>query len=70
MKRLFRFLLFISVSVWLLSACITEDVMPDTRRGNFEALWQTLGERYCFFGRKAAAYGLDCALCAQLTEYV
>ena len=59
MKRLFRFLLFISVSVWLLSACITEDVMPDTRRGNFEALWQTLDERYCFFGRKAAAYGLD-----------
>lgn len=43
----------------LLGACITEDVPADTRRGNFEALWRTLDERYCFFAEKADAYGLD-----------
>ncbi len=40
-------------------ACITEDVQPDTHRGNFEALWQTLDERYCFFELKKQQYGLD-----------
>lgn len=43
----------------LLSACITEDVPADTRRGNFEALWNIFDTRYCFFGLKREAYGLD-----------
>lgn len=41
------------------AACVTQDVPPDTCRGNFDALWQTLDEHYCFFSYKAAEYGLD-----------
>ncbi len=41
------------------AACVTEDVPPDTCRGNFDALWHTLDERYCFFSYKASEYGLD-----------
>lgn len=43
----------------LLLSCITEEVPDNTRRGNFEALWRTLDERYCFFREKQTAYGLD-----------
>ncbi len=52
-------LLLLPLLALLLGACITEDVPADTRRGNFEALWRTLDERYCFFAEKAGAYGLD-----------
>ena len=31
----------------------------NTRAGNFDALWRTLDERYCFFVEKGEAYGLD-----------
>ena len=62
-RRLFRLccpLLFsVCAAVGLLSACITEDVEPDTNVGNFEALWNTLDEHYCFFDYKATEYGLD-----------
>lgn len=40
-------------------ACITEDVPADTRRGNFEALWNIFDTRYCFFAEKQREYGLD-----------
>ena len=53
-----RCLLALSMTV-LLGACITEDIPDNTRRGNFEALWKTLDERYCFFDYKQQAYGLD-----------
>lgn len=53
------FLLILSVFCALLSSCVTQDVPDDTRRGNFEALWRTLDEHYCFFGYKHEAYGLD-----------
>ncbi len=43
----------------LLASCITEDVPADTRQGNFDALWRTLDEHYCFFSYKAEEYGLD-----------
>lgn len=49
-------LLCISLSF---TACITEEMPTDTRRGNFEALWSVIDERYCFFQHKADAYGLD-----------
>lgn len=49
-------ILFLSL---LTVSCITEDVPDNTRRGNFEALWQTLDSRYCFFAEKQAEYGLD-----------
>lgn len=42
-----------------LSSCITEEMPVDTHRGNFDALWQTIDEHYCFFEYKTEAYGLD-----------
>ena len=42
-----------------LSACITDDVEPDTQTGNFLACWKALDENYCFFGEKGEEYGLD-----------
>ncbi|MBQ2123174.1 MAG: S41 family peptidase [Bacteroidaceae bacterium] len=47
------------LSLLLFTGCITEDVATDTRRGNFETLWQLFDERYCFFDYKAEEYGLD-----------
>ena len=52
-------LLTMLVSVLVATSCITEEVAPNTVRGNFDALWQTLDERYCFFDLKATEYGLD-----------
>lgn len=40
-------------------SCITEDVPADDPQGNFDALWKTLDENYCFFSYKAEEYGLD-----------
>lgn len=53
-----NFLLLIALLL-LPTACITEDVPDNTPTGNFEALWKTLDEHYCFFDLKAEAYGLD-----------
>ncbi len=50
---------FCILAMTLTTACITEDVQPDTHRGNFEALWQTLNDHYCFFDLKKETYGLD-----------
>ncbi len=55
MKKSLLVLLFAAA----LSSCITEDVFDATRRGTFDALWQTLDERYCFFDYKQKEYGLD-----------
>lgn len=52
-------LLTMLVSVLVATSCVTEEVAPNTIRGNFDALWQTLDERYCFFDLKATEYGLD-----------
>lgn len=46
--RLRLSLLFVTV-VALFASCVTQDVPDNTRRGNFEALWQTLDQHYCFF---------------------
>ena len=51
-------LLFAMVVLFPVS-CITEEMAENTRRGNFESLWQTLDQRYCFFDEKQALYGLD-----------
>lgn len=42
-----------------LSSCVDEEEFADNPRGNFEALWRIMDERYCFFGYKAGEYGLD-----------
>lgn len=43
---LYIFLLF------LLSGCIGEEDMENSPQGNFEALWQIIDEKYCFFEYK------------------
>lgn len=55
MLRLLTYLLPLA----LFASCVTEDVESDTRMGNFNALWQTLDEHYCFFTYKNNEYGLD-----------
>ena len=57
-SRFLRWLFILPVTS-LLCACITEDLPDNTRRGNFEALWKTLDQRYCFFDYKKETYGLD-----------
>lgn len=62
MKTILRSLLHITyylLLVLLPISCITEDVPDNTPTGNFESLWKTLDEHYCFFALKADAYGLD-----------
>ena len=50
--------MLLSVAVSFLS-CVDEEEMSDTPRGNFEALWKIVNERYCFFDYKRQTYGLD-----------
>ena len=52
-------LCLMTATTWLLAGCITEDEFDNTPSGNFEALWRTLDEHYCFFPEKAAAHQLD-----------
>ena len=49
---LFTFLL-------IFTSCVTEDEQPNTRHGNFEALWKIIDEHYCFLDYKKQEYGLD-----------
>ena len=51
-------LMALAVSLPLVS-CVDEDEFANTPRGNFEALWQILDQRYCFFDYKKNEYGLD-----------
>lgn len=53
----------ILLSALLLTSCITEDVPDNTPRGNFELLWQTLDEHYCFFSYKKRPMGLTGTRC-------
>lgn len=52
-------LVLIALILFSFASCVTQDVEDDTRRGNFNALWTTLDEHYCFFDYKREAYGLD-----------
>lgn len=51
--------IFCAAALSLFAACITEGVPDNTRRGNFEALWQIVDEHYCFFDYKAQECGMD-----------
>lgn len=59
MAAAFRPLLATLLLCLSLSACIDEEEYDDTPRGNFEALWKIIDQRYCFFDYKQEAYGLD-----------
>ncbi len=49
----------ILITLLALTSCVTEDEQPNTRQGNFEALWKIIDEHYCFFDYKQQEYGLD-----------
>lgn len=59
LHRLLHTIMAAAIALTSLTACVTEDVAPNTRYGNFSFLWQTLDQRYCFFDLKARTYGLD-----------
>lgn len=61
MKRIRKYLLLVLClcALPLVQSCIDEDELPDNAKGNFEALWRIIDERYCFFDYKKQAYGLD-----------
>lgn len=40
-------------------SCMEQETYEDTPRGNFEALWQLIDQRYCFLDYKAEEIGLD-----------
>lgn len=41
------------------ASCIDIDEYDDSPEGNFDALWNILDQRYCFFEYKKQQYGLD-----------
>ncbi len=41
------------------ASCIDIDEYDDSPEGNFDALWDILDQRYCFFEYKKQQYGLD-----------
>lgn len=43
----------------LLAGCIDEEGYQNSNQGNFEALWKTIDERYCFFDVAKKEFGLD-----------
>lgn len=49
MKKAILPLLFIAL---LLTSCFKEDNFENSKKGNFEALWKIMDERYCFFEYK------------------
>ncbi len=59
MKILLKHILLALVATLCLVSCVDEDEYDNTPRGNFEALWHILDERYCFFDYKGTEYGLD-----------
>ena len=40
------------MSMWFMSSCIEIEEYDNTPRGNFEALWKIMDEKYCFFSYK------------------
>ena len=42
-----------------LTACVEEEEYSNSARGNFEALWSIIDERYCFFDEAGKEFGLN-----------
>ena len=58
MRKIIDYLIILVLLIPLVS-CVDTEERNDTPTGNFEALWQILDERYCFFDYKQKEYGLD-----------
>ena len=59
MKRILYICIIGLFGMTALTACVDTEEYHDTPTGNFEALWKTMDERYCFFEFKKQEYGLD-----------
>ncbi len=47
-----RTLYLLFICLLLFNSCFEEEKLENTRKGNFEALWKIMDERYCFFEYK------------------
>ena len=56
LKKIFTYII---ISLALLTSCIGEEEFENNSNGNFEALWQLIDERYCFFAQAEEEFGLD-----------
>lgn len=54
-----KIIAYIIAPLALLTGCIGEDEFENDSNGNFEALWQLIDERYCFFGQAEEEFGLN-----------
>ena len=51
--------LIILTAAILLAGCIEEDKFDNSHTGNFDALWNIIDQRYCFFEYSEQQFGLD-----------
>ena len=54
-----KILTHLIIPLTLLTGCIGEEEFENSGNGNFEALWQLIDERYCFFAQAEEEFGLD-----------
>lgn len=56
---MFKKILTYIIPLALLTSCIGEEKFESGGNENFEALWQLIDERYCFFAQAEEEFGLD-----------
>lgn len=54
-----KIIAYIIAPLALLTSCIGEDEFENDSNGNFEALWQLIDERYCFFAQAEEEFELN-----------
>jgi hypothetical protein len=54
-----HYIVLIAAIMLLLVSCVPENEFENTPKGNFNALWTIIDERYCFLDYKNEEYGLD-----------
>ena len=57
MKRILAYILVLPFAI--LTSCVKEDDFNNDATGNFDALWNIIDERYCFFDHATKEFGLD-----------
>lgn len=51
--------LILTILLLCTTACVEEDSFDNSYMGNFDALWNIIDQRYCFFAHGEEQYGLD-----------
>lgn len=54
-----NYIVLIAAIMLLVVSCVPENEFENTPKGNFNALWTIIDERYCFLDYKNEEYGLD-----------